>query len=40
LTFEITRFESNCTGCTGRSSENICRSSEGAQEKKERQDET
>jgi hypothetical protein len=36
---KCTKFESNYSSCTSRSSENICRSSGGAHEK-ERQDET
>jgi hypothetical protein len=41
LSFSIqcTRFESNYNSCTSRSSENICNSSAGAQEK-ETKDET
>jgi hypothetical protein len=35
-----TRFESNYSSCTGKSSENISRRTEGAFRKKEKQDET
>jgi hypothetical protein len=38
--FEHTRFESNYSSCTGKSSENISRRTEGAFSKKEKQDET
>jgi hypothetical protein len=34
LSIECTRFESNYNSCTGRSSENICNTSGGAQEKR------
>jgi hypothetical protein len=41
LSILCTRFESNCSSCTGRSSvKNICSSSGEAFRKKERQDET
>ncbi len=40
LSIQCTRFESNYSSCTGRSSENICSSIEGAQRKGERGDET
>ncbi len=36
ISIECTRFESNYSSCTGRSSENICSSSEGGQEKGKR----
>jgi hypothetical protein len=39
LSIYCTRFQTNYSSCTGRSSENICRSSGGAQEK-EKTDET
>jgi hypothetical protein len=39
LSMKCTKFESNYSSCTSRSSENICRRSGGAHEK-ERQDET
>jgi len=41
LSISSSRFERNYSSCTGRSSENLCSSSGGAQEKKrERQGET
>jgi hypothetical protein len=40
LSIYCTRFETNYSRCTGRSSRNICSTSAGALRKKETQDET